>query len=320
MPVTRLNPTTGQRELDPNYYNQSQISSGYDSIRSSDRATGSGTQSVGYTSPGSTDPTSGTGQHPSLDYLAGKLNYQQEFPSNDANSRGQLAPALQNNTQASNSNFQWQQNQLYGGLNNALSSLTSRGGNAYSQSQMNNMHAMALQQLQGANQQAMRGYAQANGARGVAGNSLGGILGNSLGVQNAGALAQGDLAELQSGLTLGNQQTQTLGGLVGAQDARNQQTQQTQFAHNADEQSNAYNDWRDAQKAYTDYWQQYIIPLTSSSGGSNGDQVKTIMRAHANDLARQAELLRQEYLKYGSLNNPSQGVNIQSTNTLGAAA
>lgn len=319
MPWTMIDPSTGKKVLDLAHSGANAAPSG----------------PAHPVTNGTTDASQITGTSTPTDYTMNKYPWYQGLPATDAalGDSATLAPALRSNTQAYNGNFQFNQNGVYnrfnpnaGGLNGALSQMYSgqQGlqngpGNAFSRAQLQNMHAMSLGQLGSANRSAMQGLAGANAGRGVAGNSVGGILGQQLGVSQAGALAQGDLAEQQAGLNLGLNQYQAragvasqLGNMVNSQDQRNFQAQDETFKQGTDEKQNAYSNYTAAQKAYNDLIQQYLIQSTTTSGAKNGDQTKFYIRAKIDDAKRNLQIAMQQYNQYGNANNPNYTTQMQT--------
>lgn len=259
-----------------------------------------------------------------LDYQAEGVNWTQSTPATDpyGSNLTQVAPSLQSNTTAQHNNFAWGQNPIYNsnapaqGSSGQLQQLNQRLGqgpqNAFSAADLQNLHAMAMGQLQTANQQSQAGIAGANGTRGVAGNNVGGLLSQQLGTQQAGALAQGDLNERIAGRTQGvseynasNTASGTLGQQVGGQDQRNAAAQDEQFKAYTDERQNAYSQFSTANDAYNNFVKQYAVQLTTTSGAKNGDQTKTYLRAMLDNLTRERLIALQKYNQYGDQSNPT---------------
>lgn len=268
---------------------------------------------------GSYDINDAQKQSTPTDYKIGQFNWTQTTPGTnaDASEITKLAPSLTPNMAGKDKPFKWNvnaqdpltqarignYNQFFQGPN----SLQNGPGNAYSPTDMANMHAMALGQLNAANQQAMRGLAASNAGRGVVGNNAGGIMQQQLGVSQAGALAQGDLAERQAGLTLGNQQynaranaAQNTGAFIADQNRINAQQQQDTFQGIQQEKQNAFSKLQTAMQAYSQLQQLYgaSSSVTSGQGKGMGDQEKMYIRAHLDDAKREYLLALKNYQAY----------------------
>lgn len=257
------------------------------------------------------------------DYPGEQRPWWQESSATDATTADtQVAPSLNPNTTGKYNNFAWGQNSIYNsdapaqGLSGALQQVNSRlkngPQNAFSAADLQNMHAMAMNQLQTANQQSQAGIAGANANRGVAGNNVGGLLSQQLGVQQAGALAQGDLNERLQGLQQGvtqynasNAASGTLGQQVNSQDQRNAAAQDEQFKAYSDEKNNAFDRFKTANQAYNDLVKQYMIQLGATSGSKDGDQIKNYNRTLLEQAARERLIALQNYNQYGAQSNPT---------------
>lgn len=278
---------------------------------------------------GTNNPDKLDNQDPNYDYSAGRVPFPQSFA---ATNRGlgdsaHLATELKANSNASNGNFQFSQNPFYDQARGALGSmyqgqnaLQKGPQNAFSQADQQAMHAMGNWQLQNANQQSMRGYAQANASRGVAGNSLGGLLGQSLGVQNAGALAQGDLAARMAGMQQGTQDynarnsaASNLGGLINNQDQRNFMAQDEMFKGGQEEKQNAFTNYQSFQKQYGDLYQQYLIQANSKSGAKKDGATMKAIQAKMEDAKRNMSVWLEQYNRYGNVKNPYYSAQIPYT-------
>lgn len=247
-------------------------------------------------------------QSSKLDYTAEQIPWWQALPSQNSNlGNASVAPALQPNMAGKTQTNYWAKDDPLGWTKNynqfwqGPNSLGNGPQNAFSPSDLQNMHAMGLGQLNTANRQAMQGFAGSNQGRGVIGNGLGSTMAQQLGVANAGALAQGDMASRKEGLTLGNELYRSrsdaanmAGGMANQQIGRQQQDAQV-------EKQNAFQQMQSAENDLSAFRQQYPMELfeTSGQGKGMGDQTKTYFRAMFDDLKRNALIARQRYQMYG---------------------